>query len=785
MAEKQLNILIGARNLASGAVKKVSVSIKKVGAVARGSNHDLVGLGVSSTSAFAKAAKSVKKYRVELGKAKKDAKELWDQSKNKMASGAKTMAVGAAIAAPLALSAGKAMNYQEGLAELSTLMPTKDLKTVEKEFGSSLLNISKKFGQNADTVVKSAYQAVSAGIDPTKKAVNEFLAVAGKAAVGGVSTMEVAVDGISSVVNAYGKDMITAGNASDLMFTAVRLGKTTFNELASSLYHVTPTASALGVQFSDVTASLAALTAQGTPTSVATTQMNQLFSELAKKSTGVSKIFSKIAGKSFKEFIAGGKNTQDALKILEGHARSNKLQMVDLFGSIEAGKAAMSLTGKGTNAFSKALKGMGKSARASETAYIKMASSTAQKFKVARAAFENTAITMGTKLLPAITKLLSGFTPLIDKVSIFMEQNPQLTKYILLGTAALSGFVMVMGAAQVAIGGMLSIKSLIVLMKGFKIATLASKAVTIGYSTAIKFLTAHKTLFVGATKLSTWTLGLSKVAMWGGKIATYAYSGAQKAATIVTSAFSAVTGLLKGSLIVSKIALIGSQIATWGYTAAQWAMNTAIGAGILPIVIIAAGAVAWFSVIKDGMDVTNDFGQSIRVLTSGLEGLAAVWQNIKGFAHYIFTGEINQDAIESVKRIDEIGRAKKIGRYDPKFIEQQKKAAQNPNGAESLSVASALQGNMNLPDSKILEGLKLPGNMKLPAMPNGHMVPQIPAMPMQRENKIEINYNPVVKIEGAATEKNKESFKKQLKEHSNDILKMVKQGLKREAQLAY
>src|SRR5258707_1301082 len=85
----------------------------------------------------------------------------------------------------------------------------------------------------------------------------------GLAAVGGVTSLETAVDGISSTVNAYGDKVITATQASDLMFTAVKVGKTTFDELSKSLFNVNPAAAALGVKFQDVTAALASMTAQG------------------------------------------------------------------------------------------------------------------------------------------------------------------------------------------------------------------------------------------------------------------------------------------------------------------------------------------------------------------------------------------------------------------------------------------------------------------------------------------------------------------------------------------
>ena len=122
--------------------------------------------------------------------------------------------------------------------------------------------------------------------------------------MGGVTDLSTAVDGITSVVNAYGSDVVSATEASDLMFTAVKNGKTNFEQLSKSLFNVVPVASALGVSFEDVTAGISSMTAQGVPTSVATTQMRQMFVELSKEGTKTSDLFTKLAGKTFKEMLS-------------------------------------------------------------------------------------------------------------------------------------------------------------------------------------------------------------------------------------------------------------------------------------------------------------------------------------------------------------------------------------------------------------------------------------------------------------------------------------------------
>lgn len=156
------------------------------------------------------------------------------------------------------------------------------------------------------------------------------------------------LNGLTSVTNAYGLENLSVARASDLMFQTVKLGKTTFGELSSSLYNVIPTAVGAGVSFDDVSAALAAMTAQGMPTASATVKLRQAIMELSNSGTDVDKTFKSVAGKSFKQFISEGGNLQGALQLLEQHAKKSGLGIADMFSSVQAGSAALALTGQGT-----------------------------------------------------------------------------------------------------------------------------------------------------------------------------------------------------------------------------------------------------------------------------------------------------------------------------------------------------------------------------------------------------------------------------------------------------
>lgn len=351
----------------------------------------LVGDAKNLNQAFGKAGSSVKNF-------------------SKLA-GAALLGVGTAVAGFGVKALGEFADFERGMNEVFTLLPGISGDAMA-QMSDQVKQLSSDMGVLPEEVVPALYQAISAGVPQDN--VFSFLETAQMAAVGGVSDLETAVDGISSVVNAYGADVLSATEASDLMFTAVKLGKTDFEQLSSSLFNVAPVASALGVQFGDVAAGLAALTAQGTPTSVATTQIRQLFVELSKAGSVAQKQFDRMTeGQSFSDFIAEGNNVYDALLLIQEAAESDGKALQDMFGSVEAAQAAMGLL-KG-DAFTNALDEMGESAGATAAAYETMDNGVGRNLDKLKAKFSVAMIEIGEKLAPVAVRALDWILEAADR----------------------------------------------------------------------------------------------------------------------------------------------------------------------------------------------------------------------------------------------------------------------------------------------------------------------------------------------------------------------------------
>jgi TP901 family phage tail tape measure protein len=142
-------------------------------------------------------------------------------------------------------------DVEKGLREVNTLFGlTGD--AAEQNF-QKITNeariASKELGLLQSDVVPGLYNAISAGVPPDNAL--DFIRTAGRAAIGGVRHVNTAVDGLSSIVNAFNKDFSETAAVADSVFAAVQGGKTTFGELSRFIFQIAPSAAAAKVSLEE------------------------------------------------------------------------------------------------------------------------------------------------------------------------------------------------------------------------------------------------------------------------------------------------------------------------------------------------------------------------------------------------------------------------------------------------------------------------------------------------------------------------------------------------------
>ena len=290
-----------------------------------------------------------------------------------------------------------ALNFEDAMAKVSTIADTTEVPL--EDLKKSILDLSNETGIASSEIADNVYNAISAG-QSTGDAVN-FVQNATRLATAGFAESADTLDVLSTILNAYGLEATEVGNVSDMLIQTQNKGKTTVSELASSMGKVIPTANAYGVSLDQLCTSYAIMTANGIATAETTTYLNSMINELGKSGTSASKVIEEKTGKSFAELISEGKSLGDVLGIMQEYADETGASMGDLWGSAEAGKAALVLLKDGADGFNSSLKDMNNAAKDGATtqeSFEKM-ETTSFELKKALNELKNTAIDLGGSIL--------------------------------------------------------------------------------------------------------------------------------------------------------------------------------------------------------------------------------------------------------------------------------------------------------------------------------------------------------------------------------------------------
>jgi len=349
------------------------------------------------------------------------------------------------------ISLGEA--FETSMAKASTLIDT--TVTDMDSLDSKMLKLSDSSGVAASELGDALYSALSSGI-PATGDMSEAMGLLEKStrfAKAGFTDVNSAVKTTAQVLNSYGMSVSDTDKVQKILIQTQKLGNTSINELGSILAGVTPTASAMGVSFEQVGASLSVMTSSGIPAATAATQLNGLLQDLGTSGSTASDNLAKAAegtkyaGMSFQDMMAAGVPLNDIMDMMGTYADASGSSMRDMFGNIEEGKAALSMAGENSEKYTDALAAMSTQTDVVGESYDKVSDTSAEKFSKAMNALKNMAIEVYEK----------GFKPLMAglyDVGTWFADNSELFTFfaIIIGTitaAILAYNIVTTGAAVV------------------------------------------------------------------------------------------------------------------------------------------------------------------------------------------------------------------------------------------------------------------------------------------------------------------------------------------------
>lgn len=377
---------------------------------------------VELTAKTSSAKDKVKKFKSELDKIKTSkVVQITVKGAEKAAKALGTAAlIGTTAAFTATAAAGtmavqSAIEYQAQMQNVGTLLDG-DVQSKLQGMSKQLKQVSIDTGVCTSDLTEGLYQVVSAfgeSADNVKQ-----MEIAAKAAKAGNSTTADSINLLSAVTKGYGDTSAEAmQKAADLSFMTVKLGQTSFPELASSIGQVVPLASTLKVSQEELFGAMSTLTGVTGSTSEVTTQLKATMQAFLSPSADMQKA---LEGMGYASGAAAleSEGLEGILNQLKDSVNGDEVAFANLFSSVEAKNAVLALAGNQAENFAEKTKAMYDVSGAADAAFKTQTASVKEMAAKVKNAGSVMLESLGEKALPYIQEAMQG---VIDKIPELTE----------------------------------------------------------------------------------------------------------------------------------------------------------------------------------------------------------------------------------------------------------------------------------------------------------------------------------------------------------------------------
>lgn len=324
-----------------------------------------------------------------------------------------TAAAFTAVTAASTVATKSAIDYQAQMKNVGTLLDGDVNKKLEN-YSSQLMKVSNDTGIASSDLTDGLYQVVSAFGESAENV--KQLEIAAKAAKAGNATTTDSVNLLSSVTKAYGDTSAEAmQKASDLAFMTVKLGQTSFPELAASMGGAIAMGSQLGVSQEALYGVMATLTGVTGNTAEVSTQLEGVLAAFLSPTDSLSKALEQM-GYSSGAAALEAEGLEGVITKLKDQVGGSSLDLANLFSDKSAKQAVLGLTGDLADTWHEKTEAMVQASGATEAAFATQQSSVKAMAQKIKNFGQNMLTSVGEKALPYIE---SALQKLMDKMPQF------------------------------------------------------------------------------------------------------------------------------------------------------------------------------------------------------------------------------------------------------------------------------------------------------------------------------------------------------------------------------
>jgi len=339
------------------------------------------------------------------------------------------------------------------MGTVSTLVDTN--KESMASMGAEVLKVFRKVPVPLEDLTKGLYMIRSDAI-PAAKAM-DVLKTSALLGVTGLSTTAEAANVVTSAFNVFKDDGLSATQIAGYLFETIKSGKTTMSQLEEAFGATAPLVHSAGVSLNDFLSATAALTNSGMPAAQSMNEIRAAVTSLEKPSKVMAQIFHGLGvnGKGadgVKQLVSKFGNLGTVMSVIENKGNKMNLNMAKAWRNVMAFGAVNLLTTQVKNNYLENLSNMKNGIADFTEAQKKQLNTAAAQMQLVKNNIKAFAITIGTKLLPALTQLAERISPIIDRMISWSDRHPRLLSGMVKVTAGIGAMLLVISPLATMVG---------------------------------------------------------------------------------------------------------------------------------------------------------------------------------------------------------------------------------------------------------------------------------------------------------------------------------------------
>jgi TP901 family phage tail tape measure protein len=322
-------------------------------------------------------------------------------------------------------AANAAIEFEAAALKMQTLVGLTADQT--NEMADAARRVGVEFGVGSQKAVEAAFFISSAGL--RGQAATDALERSAVASALGLGEMATVADLLTSAMNAYGAENLSAARATDILVSGVREGKFEASALAGAIGSVLPTASALGVSFEEVVGILALWSRTGADVSSSVTSLQAIMSTLMGTTQEGQDLLADygLSLSDLRDIASGDGGLLEVMRLLDDTFGDNIEDLRKIVPNVRAFRGVMATLAQEAEIVDGVMGNVADSVGLADEAIQKaLSEDTRLKVQRLKAAFQDFRIEVGTNLSPAIAKAADALSNMFEtgRFQASMTFNP-------------------------------------------------------------------------------------------------------------------------------------------------------------------------------------------------------------------------------------------------------------------------------------------------------------------------------------------------------------------------